>query len=73
MMGQQFRRGWPKVRPSLDRAAFHTADTPHPGLGGQFLQQRLGVFKVRRVETLSEPVVDFSEHRARFVQAALRG
>jgi len=45
----------------MDRAAFHPAHTPHPGLGGQFLQQRLGIFKVWRVEALGEPVVDFGE------------
>ena len=58
-----------KARPSLDRAAFHTAHTPHTGLGGQFVQQRLGVFKVRRVEALGEPVVDFGKRRVRFVAA----
>src|SRR6516164_9633443 len=53
-----------------DRAAFHPAHTPHLGLAGQFVQQRLGVFKVRGVEAFGEPVVDFGEHRARLVATA---
>jgi hypothetical protein len=35
----------------------------------QFVQQRLGVFQVRGVEALGEPVVDFGQHRAGFVAA----
>jgi hypothetical protein len=31
----------------------------------------LGVFQIRGVEALGEPAVDFSEHHARFVEAAL--
>ena len=55
------------MRPSFDHAAFHTAHTPHPGLAGQFVQQRLGLLQVGGIETFGEPVVDFSEHGARLV------
>ncbi len=40
-------------------------------LVGDFPEQRFGVFQIRRVETLGEPVVDFGEHRARLVALAL--
>ena len=43
----------------------------HPGSGGQFAQQRLGVFKIGGVEAFSEPVVDLGEHRAGLIAAAL--
>ena len=33
------------------------------------VEQRLGVLQIRGVEALGEPVVDFGEHRARFVGA----
>src|SRR6516165_7926718 len=59
-----------KARPSLDCAEFHPAHTYHPGLGGQFLQQRLGLLEVSGVEAFGEPVVDFGEHRAGLVAAA---
>jgi len=59
MTGQQFRPGGPKARPSLDRATFQTAHTPRPGLGGQFLQQRLGVLEVGGVKAFGEPAIDF--------------
>ena len=38
----------------------------------QLVEQRLGVFQVGGVEALGEPVVDFGEHRARFVATTLR-
>ena len=41
-----------------------------PGLGGQFIQQRLGLLEVGSIESFGEPVVDFGEHRVRFVAAA---
>src|SRR5260370_657888 len=37
----------------------------------QLLEQRLGILEVGGVEALGEPVVDFTEHRARLVAAAL--
>ncbi len=37
----------------------------------QFVEQRLGVFQIGGVEALGEPVVDFGEHRARFVADVL--
>ena len=37
----------------------------------QLVEQRLGVLQVGGVEALGEPVVDFGEHRARFVALAL--
>jgi hypothetical protein len=33
------------------------------------IEQRVGVLQVGSVETLSEPVVDFGEHRARLLAA----
>ena len=36
----------------------------------QFIEHRLGAFQVGGVEALGRPVVDFGEHRARFVAAA---
>ena len=39
----------------------------------QFVEQRLGVFQVRRVEALGEPVVDLGEHCASLVVATLLG
>jgi len=60
----------PKCENLFDRAAFRTAHTYHPGLGGQFLQQRLGLLEVSGVEAFGEPVVDFGEHRAGLVAAA---
>ena len=41
-------------------------------LASQFIEQRLGVLQVGGVEALGEPAVDFGEHRARLVAAALR-
>ena len=37
----------------------------------QFVEQRLGFLQVGGVEALGEPVVDFGEHRARFVADVL--
>ena len=34
----------------------------------QLVQQRLGVFQIGSVEPFREPVVDFGEHRVRFIQ-----
>jgi len=53
----------------FDRATFHTAHIPHPGLGGQFLQQRLGLLEVGGVEAFGEPVVDFGQRGVRLVAA----
>src|SRR5215472_12671159 len=58
------------MRESLNRAAFRTAHTAHPGLGSQFVQQCLGLLEVGGVEAFGEPVVDFGQHRVRFVAAA---
>jgi hypothetical protein len=65
MTGEQFRRDRPKARPSLDRTAFHAAHTSHPRLGGQFLQQRLGLLEVGGVEAFGEPVVGLNLAKAK--------
>ena len=39
-------------------------------LSAQFGEQRLSLFQIGGVEAFGEPVVDFGEHRARFVAAA---
>jgi len=44
---------------------------PHCGLRTKLVEQRLGLFQVGCVEAFGEPVVDFREHRARFVAFAL--
>jgi hypothetical protein len=36
-------------------------------LGGQFVQQRLGLFEVIGVEPLGGAVVDFSKHHVRLI------
>ena len=59
------------MRQSFDRATFQTGHTPHSGLSGQFVQQRLGVFKVRRVEALSEPLVNVRQYHARLLATTL--
>ena len=61
----------PKNATILDRAAFHPAHTPHPGLGGQLVQQRLGIFEVGGIEAFGEPVVDLREHLVRLVSMAV--
>jgi hypothetical protein len=55
------------------RRAYETAHTPHPGLSGQFVQQRFGVFEIGSIEAFSEPAVDFGKHRVRFVATLLLG
>jgi hypothetical protein len=40
-------------------------------LTAQLVEQRLGVFQVGGVEAFGEPVVDFRQHRARFVAMTL--
>ena len=37
----------------------------------KFIKKLLGLLKVARIETLSEPVVDFGEHSAGFIAAVL--
>ena len=51
----------------MDRAAFHTAHTPHPGLCNQFVQQRLRVLQIGSVEAFGEPAVDGCQQRARLL------
>src|SRR5271167_4217988 len=41
-------------------------------LCSQLVEQCLGVFQIRGIEALGEPVVDLREHRARLVAKALR-
>src|SRR5215469_12863786 len=45
---------------------------PDERLNRQLIEQRLGLLEVGGVKALGEPVVDFAEHRARFVALALR-
>jgi len=40
-------------------------------LVGELIEQGFGVLQVGGVEALGEPVIDFGEHRARFVATAL--
>jgi hypothetical protein len=40
-------------------------------LAAQFVEQRLGVLQVGRVEAFGEPAVNLGEHRARFFAAIL--
>ena len=37
----------------------------------QLVEQRLGVLQISSIEALGEPVVDFGEHRARFITLTL--
>jgi len=56
--------------PSSSRfSLLNLAQSFYPSLYAQLLEQRLGVLQVGGVELLREPVVDFSEHRARLVAA----
>ena len=48
--------------------------TCSPAMGilpGQLFEERVGVFQIGGIEALREPVVDFAQHRARFVATTL--
>src|SRR5260370_35380876 len=42
-----------------------------PSVGPEVVKQGFGVFEVGKFEALSEPAVDFGQHRASFVALAL--
>jgi hypothetical protein len=51
-------------------AAFRTAHIPpNERLRAQLIEQRLGIFQIGQVEAFGEPIVDFAQHRARFIAA----
>src|SRR6516165_6448233 len=66
--GQVTLRSSPQFAQNLRPSRFSLSHFEQRMLFAQLVQQRLGVFQIGSVEPFREPVVDFGEHRARFIQ-----
>jgi hypothetical protein len=60
-------------RSRLSPPHLNSAYSSHERLDAQLIEQRLGLFQIGGLESLTEPAIDFSEHGTRRVEVTLFG